>query len=161
LATVPQDDDSLALAYYITVSPPLASADVLHAFFGVLCRAGITEAFYFTRKRDDTSRKELFELLVTSILRSEPGSWRGEIANEMIRLPLDDREEQWLDDCLLRGRAKHLQGAKDSVMMRRVATGRLDNLGNDLESLVGKQMEGITWDVLKRNMRQGAPAAEA
>jgi hypothetical protein len=149
---VPEDDDSLALAYYITVSPPLASSEVLYAFFGVLCRTGVPEAFYFTRKRDEISRKELFELLVTSILRSEPGSWRGEVAN---------REEQWMEDCLLRGKAKHHHGAKDTAMMRRVATGRLDNLGNELESLVGKKMEGINWDVLKRNMRQGAPATDS
>ena len=46
----------------------------------------------------------------------------------------------------------HLQGAKDTAMMRRVATGRLDNLGDELEALGGRRVEGLNWDDLKHNL---------
>lgn len=80
---------------------------------------------------------------------------------ELVNLPLDAHEEDWFDECLLRGKAKHLSGAKDTVMMRRVATGRLDNLGSELEALGGRRLEGLNWDVLKRNLRRSAALVQA
>lgn len=72
---------------------------------------------------------------------------------ELIGLPFDDQEEGWFEDCLLRGNAKGLHGAKDTVMMRRLATGKLENLSADLESLGGKKVDGLNWDILRQGIQ--------
>ncbi|WEW60128.1 hypothetical protein PRK78_005613 [Emydomyces testavorans] len=140
LSTVPKQDHSLAVAYYIAVSPPLASREVLEAYFAVLCRTGITTAFYFTRKQPDETRRELLNQLIFSVLSTKSGETRAENAMSLVNLPFNDTEVMWFEECLLSGKAKHLPGAADTAMMRRVAMGRLDNLGK-LESLGGRKIE--------------------
>lgn len=141
------------MAYYLTVSPPLASEGVQRAFFQTLCRSSITEAFFFTRNYQEMLRQAYFELLVEFVHRTEAGQIRSQRAMELIGLPFDDQEEQWLEDTLLRGSAKGLHGSKDTVMMRRLATGKLTGLSPELESLGGKKIDGVNWDVLKKSMK--------
>ncbi|OJD13639.1 hypothetical protein AJ78_05920 [Emergomyces pasteurianus Ep9510] len=150
------DDDSLATAYYLTVSPPLASPKALNAYFALLCRTHITEAFYFTRKQPSpTSHRDLLEQLILFVLSAtKPGEVRAKRAMELINLPFNAEEETWFEGCLLTGKARNLQGAKDTVMMRRVATGRLQDLNcGDLESLGGRKIDGLNWDDLRKNLR--------
>ncbi|KAE8390210.1 hypothetical protein BDV23DRAFT_172545 [Aspergillus alliaceus] len=135
LPHLPKHEYSLVMAYYHTVSPPLASAKVQKAFFKTLCRSSVTEAFYFTRDHDDSLRQNYLEQLIDYVHTMEAGDARSKRAMELIGLPFDDQEEGWFEESLLRGNAKGLHGAKDTVMMRRLATGKLDNLSADLESL--------------------------
>ncbi|KAK2794210.1 hypothetical protein FQN51_000911 [Onygenales sp. PD_10] len=153
LSTLPKQDDTLATAYYLTVSPPLAfQPKALNAYFAVLCRTRITESFYFTRKQNDALHRELLEQLIVFVHMSKVGEARANRAMDLINLPFNEEEEKWFEECLLQGKAKHLQGAKDTVMMRRVATGQLENL-SDLEALGGRKIEGLNWDDLKKNLR--------
>jgi protein ELYS len=161
LATFPKQDDSLAIAYYITVSPPLTSPKVLQAYFAAVCRTGITEAFYFTRKQDRRLHRDLLEQLIVFVHSTKPGETRAKRAMDIINLPFSDEEEEWFEEYLLHGKAKHLQGAKDTVMMRRVAAGKLENLSSDLEALGGKRLDGLNWDDLKKNLRPGPSVAGA
>lgn len=140
------------MAYYFTVSPPLASEKVQRAFFATLCRASVTEAFYFTRKHDESLRRNYLEQLIEFVHKTSAGQARSKRAMELIGLPLDEREEQWFEEALLRGNAKTLPGAKDSVMMRRLATGKLNDLSADLQSLGGKKVDGLNWNVLRQSM---------
>lgn len=140
------------MAYYFTVNPPLASEKVQRAFFATLCRASITEAFYFTRRHDESLRRSYLEQLVTFVHKTGTGQARSKRAMELIGLPFDEMEEEWFEQTLLHGNAKALNGAKDSVMMRRLATGKLSGLSPDLESLAGRKVDGVNWDVLKRSM---------
>lgn len=78
---------------------------------------------------------------------------RSRRALELISLPFDETEEEWFEDVLLRGSVRTLHGAKDTVMMRRLATGKLSNLSTDLEALSGKKVDGVNWDVLKQSMQ--------
>lgn len=73
---------------------------------------------------------------------------------ELINLPFDAKEEECFEEVLLKGNARALQGAKDTVMMRRLATRKLDNLSTELESLGGKKIDGMNWDNLKQRMRR-------
>lgn len=152
LQHLPKRDDSLALSYYHTVSPPLASEKVQQALFEVLCRASITEAFYFARKNDDRNRRKYLEQLVLFVHKTGAGQDRGNRAMELVNLPLDEQEEEWFENCLLHGAAKTLHGAKDTVLMRRLATGKLSNLSAEVESLGGKKVDGLNWDDLKESM---------
>ncbi|KNG80835.1 hypothetical protein ANOM_011217 [Aspergillus nomiae NRRL 13137] len=150
LPQLPKHDNSLVMAYYLTVSPPLASTKVQKAFFRTLCRSSITEAFYFTRNYDDSLRQNYLAQLIEFVHSTEAGETRSKRAMELIGLPFDDQEEGWFEDSLLRGNAKGLHGAKDTVMMRRLATGKLENLSADLESLGGKKVDGLNWDILRQ-----------
>ncbi|EAS34493.1 uncharacterized protein CIMG_05517 [Coccidioides immitis RS] len=152
LSTLSEQDDHLATAYYVAVSPPLATSEVLNAYFAVLCRSGVSTAFCFTRKQPLDIRRELFGQLVVFVLAAKAGEERAEKAMELVNLPFSDIEIEWFEDCLLHGKAKNLPGAKDTVMMRRVATGHLDNLGA-LESLGGRKIEGLNWDILRKNLK--------
>ncbi|KAK2747307.1 hypothetical protein FQN57_002205 [Myotisia sp. PD_48] len=153
LATSPKRDDNLAIAYYVTVNPPLASSKYLNAYFGVVCRKGIVEAFNFTRKQQKSTSLQLLEQLITFVLSTNLGETRANRALALVNLPFNDVEEGHFEDVLLRGSAKNLLGAKDTVMMRRIATSRLENLDAELEALSGRKIEGFNWDDLRRNLR--------
>jgi hypothetical protein len=73
---------------------------------------------------------------------------------ELVGLPLGEDEEEWFEETLLRGSARSFPGAKDTVMMRRLATGQMSGLGTELESLGGKKVDGLNWDTLRESMRQ-------
>ncbi|KAL4926846.1 uncharacterized protein BDV17DRAFT_283056 [Aspergillus undulatus] len=152
LSHIARHDDSLVMAYYLTVNPPLTSEKAQRAFMETLCRASITEAFYFTRKHHDALRQSYLTQLIEFVHMTDAGQMRSRRAMELIDLPFDDQEEAWFEDALLRGKAKMLHGAKDTVMMRRLATGRTTGLSTELESLAGKKIDGLNWDTLKQSM---------
>lgn len=153
LSQLPKHDDSLAIAYYLTAAPPLATEKVQRAFFEVMCRSNVTEAFYFTRKYDEFHRRSFFEQLIEFVHKSGAGQTRSKRAMELVGLPLDEDEECWFEEGLLQGNASSLPGAKDTVMMRRLAIGQMDGLGAELESLGGKKVDGLNWDDLRESMR--------
>ncbi|PYI07272.1 hypothetical protein BO78DRAFT_396569 [Aspergillus sclerotiicarbonarius CBS 121057] len=152
LPRLPKHDDSLVMAYYLTVAPPLASEKVQRAFFKTLCRASIAEAFYFTRRYDENLRRSYLTQLIGFVHTTEAGQLRSTRAMELIGLPFDDQEEKWFEHALLHGSAKGLHGSKDTVMMRRLASGKLSGLSTDLESLGGTKIDGLNWDVLRQSM---------
>ncbi|KAJ0416816.1 nuclear pore complex assembly-domain-containing protein [Aspergillus carlsbadensis] len=158
LQHLPRHDDSLVMAYYLTVNPPLASERAQKAFMDTLSRANVTEAFYFTRKHHETLRQKYLTQLIEFVHRTDAGQVRSRRAMELIGLPFDEQEEEWFEDALLRGNAKTLHGAKDTVMMRRLATGKMADLSTELESLGGKKIDGLNWDALKQSME---PARES
>lgn len=154
LSQLPKHDDSLAIAYYLTAAPPLATEKVQRAFFETLCRSNVTEAFYFTRKYDESQRRSYFEQLVEFVHKTPAGQTRSKRAMELVGLPLGEDEEEWFEEALLHGGARSFPGAKDTVMMRRLATGQMSGLGTELESLGGKKVDGLNWDTLRESMRQ-------
>lgn len=117
------------MAYYFTVSPPLASDKVRRAFFATLCRYSVTDAFFFSRKNDELSRRRYLEQLVVSVLATSPGQTRSKRGMELLSLPFSAEEEEWFKEALVEGNAKSLQGAKDILMMRCLAVRKLDNSG--------------------------------
>lgn len=84
--------------------------------------------------------------------KAPAGQNRSRRAIELIGLPLDETEEQWFEQVLLQGNASVFPGSKDTVMMRRLATGRLGDITPELESLGGKKIDGLNWDDLRGSM---------
>lgn len=156
LQKLPRHDDSLAIAYYLTVSPPLESEKVQLSYFETLCRASITEAFYFLRKYDDNRRRQLLEQLILFVHKTPAGNLRGERAIELLNLPFDEEEESWFEDYLLNGTVASLAGAKDTVLMRRLATGKTGNLPPSVKSLGGRKIDGVNWDDLRQSFDTSA-----
>jgi hypothetical protein len=119
----PKVEKSLALTYNATVCPPLDDRKTLDAYFGLLCETNIPFAYIFCQSRATLQRKELFENLVIAVLSSGRNQAASR-AESLIQLPFNDEEIQWFEDCLLRGNAQSCHGAKDTVTIRRIATGK-------------------------------------
>lgn len=120
-----------ALAYYHTVQPALKTSGALSALFEAMAETSLTEAFYFSRTKSESTRKLLFEQLVKSVLGGHGGSDIASRATELVSLPLDKAEEQWFSEYLTSGNGRMLRNAKDTVLMRRVVTGRHAESLND------------------------------
>lgn len=120
-------DYSLPLAYYHTVQPSLRSSEAVQALFDATARCSVIEAFEFSRSHADYMRRPLFQRLVSAVLdpTTQPGGEEtADRAHELASLPLDADEEQWFLDYLERGEGKRLRAAKDTLIMRRIATGQ-------------------------------------
>ncbi|MCJ1416908.1 hypothetical protein MMC32_003247 [Xylographa parallela] len=152
----PQNDSSLPLSYYYSVSPPLASTKVLLAFFERSCKASLTEAFYFSRRRGPLQHHQLFEQLITFVHANSAGSVRASRALELIHLPLDEEEEQWFEEFLNEGKGTTLYGAKDTLMMRKIAKGQVREAVDLGSKLSGRKIDGLNWDALREGLRKGA-----
>ncbi|KAF3763889.1 hypothetical protein M406DRAFT_75120 [Cryphonectria parasitica EP155] len=141
------DDYSLALSYYHAVQPVLTSSTALSHLFEAMARTSLTEAFYFSRTKPEPTRHLLFEQLIASVL----GGARSGIAaraTELVSLPLDGAEEQWFQDYLTTGNGRRLNNAKDTVLMRRVVTGR------HAESMNDKSL-GSQWGAVLGGFKSG------
>lgn len=150
----PKIDGSLAIAYYITVCPPLADQKTLNAYFSFLCDTNIVQAYNFCQMRVDSERKTLFEQLTLSAL-SPKGDQTVFRAETMIGLPFSDMEVLWFEDFLLHGRGSSCHGAKDSVIMRRIATGRDYTELQSLQRFRGQEVDGISWVDVRTKFQEG------
>ncbi|MCJ1404084.1 hypothetical protein MMC11_007309 [Xylographa trunciseda] len=152
----PQNDSSLPLSYYHSVSPPLASMKVLSAFFERSCKASLTEAFYFARQSGQPKHRQLFEQLITFVHANSAGDVRASRALELIHLPLDEDEEQWFEEFLNEGKGSTLYGAKDTLMMRKIAKGQVRDAVYLGSKLSGRKIDGMNWTTLQEGLQKGA-----
>ena len=121
-----------------------------------MCTASLTEAFYFSRSQGALRHQQLFEQLISSVLSSHAGDARGNRARELIALPLDEEEGSWFEEFLLEGKGHSLPGARDTVMMRKVATGRIVEAVEFGRQLTGRKFDGVNWANLREGLQQGA-----
>ncbi|KAI0475681.1 nuclear pore complex assembly-domain-containing protein [Xylariaceae sp. FL0804] len=163
-------DYSLPLAYYHAAQPVLRSPRALAALFDALARSSVAEAFAFARARADVERRALFQRLVTTVVggssSSGGGGGKGPEAEskasrdgnnggggeraaarafELASLPLDADEERWFRECLEAGPGKRLRAARDTLLMRRIATGEAPRAG-----------EKGTWGVVLEGFKTGS-----
>jgi Nuclear pore complex assembly len=148
----PKLDNSLAIAYYFTVSPPLEDAKTLDAYFSLLCKTSIVQAYHFSQMRAKPERKRLFEQLVLAAL-SPAGDNRASRALNLISLPFVDEEAAWFEDFLLEGNGASLLGAKDSVVMRRIAIGKDYTDIQALHRFRGQKIDGVNWGDITANLQ--------
>ena len=153
----PKCDPSLATAYYLAVSPPLADKKTLEAYFELLMNNSLTEAYYFAQKQQYLRHQMLFEKLVISVHQDKPDQSRSEKAGLLVGLPLTAQEETWLEECLMQGAASNLPGAKDTVMARKIVTGRLTNDAGMLSRFKGDKAGGISWEDVRTGIAEAVP----
>ncbi|MCJ1471590.1 hypothetical protein MMC13_000230 [Lambiella insularis] len=151
----PANDSTLPLAYYYSVSPPLASTKTLFAFFDRSCQASLTEAFYFSRSQGAIRHQKLFEQLLTFV-HTSAGDVRAAKAVELIHLPLNEEEEQWMEEFLTSPRQAALYVAKDTVMMRKIAKGQMKDAGAFGSKLSGEKYDGVNWTDLREGLQRGS-----
>lgn len=156
------EDDILPLAYYNCVKPPLDDQKVRDEFAKYLSARNVTEAYYWIRDRPEYEHKPLLEILMEQTL--ERSAWsssgendsytRQEKAMEFVSLPFTEDEEEFVEKFLTEGKGRTYQGAQDTVLMRRIAMGRLADVAGDT-STRGRKHDGVNWDVLKDGVKQG------
>jgi hypothetical protein len=155
------EDDILPLAYYNCVKPPLEDQKVRNEFAKYLSARNVTEAYYWIRDRPEYEHKPLLEILMEQTL--ERSAWSGvendsytrpEKAMEFVSLPFSEVEEEFIEKFLTEGKGRTYQGAQDTVLMRKVAMGKLVDVAND-NSTRGRRHDGVTWDLLKDGVSQG------
>ncbi|KAB5542451.1 nuclear pore complex assembly-domain-containing protein [Coniochaeta sp. 2T2.1] len=116
------NDYSLPLAYYHTTQPVFKTSEAPDLLFGALVRTSITEALFFSRKYAESTRRLLFEKLVSTVL--EDHALGGARIKELVGLPLDSFEEAWFQEYLTEGEGSKLKGAATAVETRQIITGR-------------------------------------
>ncbi len=143
-------DDALAMAYYVTVRPPLRNQQTLDLLFALFVRTNVIEAYNFAKQ--SPHRRRLFEELIVSVHRKEVSEARAQRALQLLGLPFTEEEAAWFEECLLHGRAAKLPGAKDSVLMRRLATGNLQSGSDAVDRLKGTKIDGVNWEDIRQIM---------
>lgn len=150
-------DDTIPMAYYHSVSPPLASNKVRDAYFEVLSRVSITEAFYFSRARGDAEHEVLFEKLIAFAITQSSRSCRADRGLELISLPMTDAEEASCERILRasdNGKAHgELSGSIDTLIMRNIAIGHPVSALGTLPTTSRGQVKGINWERLVNDTR--------
>lgn len=146
----PKVNNSIAMAYYVTVSPPLEDQKTLTAYFSVLCDQSIPYAYHFCQTRVAWQRKALFQQLILAAL-SAKGERAASRAETLIGVPFTDEEVLWFEDFLLHGKGSSCHGAKDSVVMRRIATGRDYTDIGALQKFRGQKIDGVNWADVRSN----------
>ena len=149
----PQDDVTLPIAYYQTVAPSIKSGKVLETYFLTLCRASITEAFYFSRTHGEMNHRVLFEKLITFVHAHSSGAIKANRGVELISLPLNEDEEAWFNEYLNDGRGSTLPGATDTLIIRGISIGRQDPNLQHRRRASSQKIGGINWETLTNSTR--------
>ena len=84
------------------------------------------------------------------------GDARASRALELIHLPLNEEEEQWFEEFLNEGKGSTLYGAKDTVMMRKIAKGKMKDAFEFGSKLSGRKIDGLNWMTLRDGLQKGA-----
>ena len=144
----PKLERALPTAYYLTVLPPLADEKTLNAFFSHLCEADVTFAYTFSQKRAGFQRRRLFEKLILTAL-SRKKLDKASLAEQLISLPFTDEEIFWFEEFLIHGQGSSCHEAKDTVIMRRIATGQDCS---DISRHRGQKAGGTDWGVIQKEL---------
>jgi len=145
---------ALALAYYYTTSPSLTDSKSIECVFTAIAKTNVSEAFFFAREQSAYAHKHMLQMLISSVLHNSTSDQIADRATELIGLPFDAEEEQWFEDYLLCGDGTNLKKAKDTVLMRRIATGKFQE-ATTIKGLHSKSIGGVEWNSLIGGIENG------
>ena len=132
---------------------------MLETYFSILCRLSVTGSFFLYSKQSAPTNSRLFERLIDLVLSNPEDIDRSSQSVELINLPLSQDEESWLSDHLTEGKGRNLPGAKDTLMMRSITTGRLSKFSDESKGFTGRTVGGINWATVKEGMQQSSMLA--
>ncbi|KAL1595601.1 hypothetical protein SLS59_008239 [Nothophoma quercina] len=161
-----EQDEVLPLAYFNCVRPPLEDQKVRNEFAKYLSRRNVTETYYWIHTRPEYEQKPLFEILIEQTLeksvldQGEEVYTREDKAMELVSLPFSEDEEEFVEKYLTEGKGRGFRNAEDTVMIRRIAMGKLTKVADD-QGIRGRKVDGVNWDSLKNGIKRGlGPRAE-
>jgi hypothetical protein len=148
------DEFALPLAYYYTVQPTIQAPRAIESLYLAIARTSVTEAFYFSRAQADVARRKMFEMLISIVLHSPPGEKTATRGVELVNLPLDQEEEDWFEFFLSKGEGRGLKRAGDTLMMRRIGTGKFSEaLSLDVDG--NRTSGGLSWAMMQNALQEG------
>lgn len=148
------EDFSMALAYYHTALPNITSLPAIDNLFLAIAKTSVVEAFYFSRAQTEYVHRHLLEALVASVLQASKGESKATKGAALVNLPFTDEEERWFEVFLLEGSGKDLSAARDTVMMRRIATGRFTEVLHSGRTSK-KTGDGLSWNAMQDGIQHG------
>ncbi|KAL6875150.1 nuclear pore complex assembly domain-containing protein [Trichoderma novae-zelandiae] len=132
-------DYDLALSYFHTVQPVLKTSRALELIFGAIAQTNVTEALLYSRTYPEHTREQLFRQLVAETLGN-----KSDQADELAFLPFDSIEEAWFEEYLSTGDGRNLKKAKDTLLVRKIASDRFGEIRTQrTSSQWGPVLEGI------------------
>ncbi|GJC87433.1 protein ELYS [Colletotrichum liriopes] len=144
----PDGDYTLPLSYFHTVQPILKTSAALELLFDAVSRTSVTEALYFSRTHADAVRAQLFRQLISTVIGAPANEETAARATELVGLPFDTTEEIWFEEYLSQEDGKKLKKARDTLLMRKLVTGRLS------EAVKEKNLGG-KWGVVLEGVKSG------
>lgn len=144
----PQNDYSIPLSYFHTVQPILKTQEATELLFDAMARTSVTESLWFTRTRPEAVQEQLFKRMVSTVLDAPACDETAHRSLELVSLPLESNEEAWLEEHLSSGDGKKLKHAKDTLLARKIATGRYT------EAIQEKGV-GPRWGVVMEGVKIG------
>lgn len=149
-----KDDLTLALAYYHTAQPTLTSRSAIECLFSAIARTSVTEAFYFARGQPQYAQRHMFEMLISVVLNNSPKDTIADRSLELVNLPFSLEEDRWLEEYLLHGDGRGLKKSKDTVLMRKIGTGRFtDSLS--MAGINSRSIGNLDWNNLSEGIKHG------
>jgi hypothetical protein len=144
----------LALAYYNTVQPTLTSPAAIEGLFSAIAKSSPTEAYYFARAQPKHTQRHLFERLIALVLNVSTRDTIADRSVELVNLPLNQDEEAWFNEYLLHGEGRSIRKAKDTVIMRRIGTGKFTE-SLSLDGMNARPIGGLDWTTLTGAVQDG------
>ncbi|KAF2665088.1 hypothetical protein BT63DRAFT_459707 [Microthyrium microscopicum] len=151
-------EDSLALAYFDATNPALNTPELREQYFAALVRASLTQGFFFMRRQSPSAnvRKPLLKALFDSVLSLPGGEQRRDRAAELVDLPFDEEEEQWVREYLTKHNGRS-DLSHDILVMRFIAKGEYNGA---LEQINRKKTsrsnhDGIKWENVAQAVNRG------
>ena len=158
LATLLKADEiALALAYYSSIHPSLDAPELREDFFEAVCKASITEAFFFIRRQPPAQQRGLLELLIDSALNIPAGDERKRKGLELVDLPFNATEESWFREYLTTGKGRALDRSGDTILTRLLALGRYDEMLDAVDDVNASKakVEGVKWENIVEGVNRG------
>ncbi|KAG5973975.1 hypothetical protein E4U55_000151 [Claviceps digitariae] len=121
-------DFGLALSYFYSVQPILKSQAALELLFDAMARTNVTEALLYSRTHPQHAREQLFRRWVSSVLENSREEDLPRRTSELAFMPFDALEEAWFEEYLTAGEGRNLKRAKDTLLIRKVACDRFDEV---------------------------------
>jgi hypothetical protein len=103
----------------------------------------------------------MFEMLISLVLHNSPQALMADRSVELVNLPMSEEEESWFEEYLVRGEGRGLRKAKDTVMMRKIGTGKFED-SLEMKGINGRNIGGLDWGILVAGIEDGlGPRADA
>ncbi|PHH54888.1 Protein ELYS [Ceratocystis fimbriata CBS 114723] len=141
----PNADYALVLNYFTTVQPVVKSSRALDLLLTAMARTSVSQALGYSRTYSGPTRKLLFGKLISAVLGADGSKADAASAAELVSAVLDADEEQWFEQYLTHGDGKALKKARDTIVMRKLVTGRYQEAVAErgVSSQWGGVLEGV------------------
>lgn len=103
----------------------------------------------------------MFEILIALVLHNSTSKTIADRGVELINLPFTEEEEAWFEEYLIHGEGRMLKKGKDTLMMRRIGTGKFTE-SLSVKGLNGRGLAGLDWNIIADGIQDGlGPRAKA